>query len=589
MSFANSYQFGRKLNYLIVFVISFVVYSNTLRHEFALDDDVVYLKNAYVQNGISSIPDILSHGFLYGFNKKNDQSYRPLVLIHYAIEHSIFGNNPNALHFLNVLYYSLVCMLLYHFLKSIFLKEKESFLLLLVCLVFVVHPIHTEVVANIKGRDEIFHALFSLLSLIYVLKYIDRDNLKYLYFSLGTYFIALLSKEMAITLIAVIPFTLFFFRNLELKRVFQTTIWFILVAIFYFILRNSILDTLAFDEKMTVINNALAAAPNFSSQIATTFYIFGDYLKLLVLPINLSWDYSYPHFSIVSFNNFQVIIVLLFSILVTVLSVLAISKKSFYAYSWLFFISTFSIVSNFFILIGATLGERFLFFPSIALSIALFAVGKQLAIKMNPKYFQLALLLVIVFYSVKTVSRNKDWKNNHSLFEAGAIAAPNNTRAISALATVYREKGEQTNNINLKREYFGKAVIFYKKSIELYKENTDSWYNLGVTYMNQGNDPAAKSTFTALLQFNPSNLNALNNLGVINFREQNYSAAEQLYLKCLEYNPNFQSAYANLGAIYHNQGNLQKAEQYYMRALQINPNDGNAQRNFSQLKSQLNR
>jgi tetratricopeptide (TPR) repeat protein len=589
MSKSNTNKISSRFSYAIVFLISFLVYFNTLQHDFALDDDVVYLKNSFVQNGVSSIPDILSHGFLYGFNQKNDQSYRPIVLIHYAIENSIFGNNPKALHFLNVFYYSLLGMLLFYFLKSIFLKEKDSILLLFVCLVFVVHPIHTEVVANIKGRDEIFHALFSLLSLVFVLKYIDKSNLKYMYFSLGTFFLALLSKEMAITLLAIVPLTIYFFREVKTKKILQTSMGFILVAVFYFILRNNILDTIAFDEKMTVINNGIVAAPNFSSRLATTFYIFGDYLKLLFFPLQLSWDYSYPHFPIVGFNNIQVIIVLLLSIVATILSFLALSKKSIFAYSWLFFICSFSIVSNFFILIGATLGERFLFFPSIAVAIALFALAKQLAKKIDPKYFQLALLIFIVFYSLKTVSRNKDWKNNHALFEAGAEVTPNNTRAISALATVYREKGEQTNNVNLKREYFNKAVNYYKRSIELYRDNSDSWYNLGVTYMNQGNDQAAKTTFTTLLQFNPSNLNALNNLGVINFREQNYSEAERLYLKCLEYNSNFQSAYANLGAIYHNQGNLQKAEQYYLRALQLNPKDGNTQRNFSQLKSQLNK
>ncbi len=589
MSKSNTHRISSKFSYAIVFVISFLVYSNTLQHDFALDDDVVYLKNSFVQNGVSSIPDILSHGFLYGFNKKNDQSYRPLVLIHYAIENSLFGNNPKALHFLNVFYYSLLCMLLFYFLKSIFLNERESMLLLLVCIVFIVHPIHTEVVANIKGRDEIFHAFFSLLSLIFILRYIDRINVKYLYFSLVTFFLALLSKEMAITLIAILPMTIYFFRSIEIKKILQITLWFGLVVVFYFILRNNILDTIAFDEKMTLINNAIAAAPNMSYRLATTFYIFGDYLKLLLFPLQLSWDYSYPHFPIVGFNNIQVIFTMLITIFFTVFSVIAIIKKSPLSYSWLFFISSFSIVSNFFILIGATLGERFLFFPSIALTIALFATAKQLVIKINPKYFQLVLLVVIVFYSLKTISRNKDWENNHTLFEAGAEVTPNNTRAISALATVYREKGEQTTNVNLKREYFSKAVVYYKRSIELYRENSDSWYNLGVTYMNQGNDQAAKTTFTTLLQFNPSNLNALNNLGVINFREQNYSEAERLYLKCLEYNPNFQSAYANLGAIYHNEAKLQKAEQYYLKALQLNPNDGNTQRNYSQLKAQLNK
>ena len=158
--------------YLIILAASFVVYGNTISHDFVLDDDVVYRYNRYVQSGLKGVPDILSHGFLHGFNARNDQSYRPVVLVVFAVEHALFGNNPNALHFLNIMYYGLLCCLLYYLL-NLLMPQKNEWLLLFIVLLYLTHPIHTEVVANIKGRDEILHAIFLVLSLIYSFHYIN--------------------------------------------------------------------------------------------------------------------------------------------------------------------------------------------------------------------------------------------------------------------------------------------------------------------------------------------------------------------------------------------------------------------------------
>ena len=81
---------------LFIFVFAFLLYANTLNHGYVLDDDVVYLKNKDVQAGFSGIKSILHHSFIYGFTGHNDQSYRPVVSILFAIEKQFFGNNPHT-------------------------------------------------------------------------------------------------------------------------------------------------------------------------------------------------------------------------------------------------------------------------------------------------------------------------------------------------------------------------------------------------------------------------------------------------------------------------------------------------------------
>ena len=109
-------------------------------HQTWLDDDVVLLKNRYVQEGISGIDDIFAHGFLYGFNQRNDQSYRPIVLASYAIEKSLFGGGPMAFHLINILAYALLGCLIFILIRRM-MPEISIWLPIWLALLFVFHPV----------------------------------------------------------------------------------------------------------------------------------------------------------------------------------------------------------------------------------------------------------------------------------------------------------------------------------------------------------------------------------------------------------------------------------------------------------------
>src|SRR3954463_7198591 len=104
-----SSQGDERLISFIVFVFAFLLYANTLNNGYVLDDDVVFVKNKDVQQGFGGIKSILHHSFIFGFTGHNDQSYRPVVSIIFAIEKEFFGNNPHTGHFINVLLFGLSC------------------------------------------------------------------------------------------------------------------------------------------------------------------------------------------------------------------------------------------------------------------------------------------------------------------------------------------------------------------------------------------------------------------------------------------------------------------------------------------------
>jgi tetratricopeptide (TPR) repeat protein len=591
MKVSNSFfsiPWSYKQQALTIGFLAFIAYFNTLQHGFVLDDDVALLQNNFVQEGISGIPKIFSHGYLYGFNQKNDQSYRPMVLMQYAVIKSLFGNKAQAYHLMNILYYILACLLLFFWLNALF-KHRYKGMAFWACILFTLHPVHTEVVANVKSADELLHFIFAMACLIYFLKYFDCFQKSHLALSLLFFFLALLSKESALSLLLIAPLSVYFFNEIKVVDLFKHSWTFLIVAFVYLGLRNIVLDTVTFEEQMSVINNGLAAAQTYSEQLATTFYIFSEYLKLLFFPHPLAWDYSFPHFQIVTFSHWRVFLTVITLSLAVIAAMIGIQKKSIFSFCFFFFCAAFALTSNFFILIGSTLGERFLFFPSIAWVIFLpaflfyFINRLQLSDKVSKKLFYLFLALYSVGFLAKTIDRNQDWKSNETLFTSGAKAVPRSSRAQAALGSVYRERAEQSTQTSVRNKNFDLAILYYQKSLSLFEENANAWYNLGVTYMGMGKQQSALKAYQKAISIDPKQINAWNNLGVIYFQNGDYQQAENFFQECLKLNKNFQNAYANLGAVAHNMGRYEQARKYYLKALELNPHDQNSRKNLNQL------
>ncbi|TAL61179.1 MAG: tetratricopeptide repeat protein [Bacteroidetes bacterium] len=615
----------------IVFAFAFLLYANTLHHGYVLDDDVVYVKNKDVQAGFSGIKNILNHSFTYGFTGNNDQyqSYRPIVLVFYAIEKALLGNNPHTGHFINVLFFALSCLLLYKLINKLFLFHVSMLHTqypLFVVLLFAAHPIHTEAVANIKGRDEIMNLIFFEFTLLFILKHIDTKSKKDFFLSVLFFFLSLLCKEVAVTFLAIIPMTVYFFRNIPIKQIAVGMLPLVAVFGLYMLLRSSILDPVTVSEKMKIVNNALAAATNESDRMATALLILGKYIQLLFFPHPLSWDYSFNQIPIVSFMDIKVIGTLgafaalgiycflvlqkmwkqryaasksSSSVIENAKSQYSIFNTQIFAFCILFFFITMSVVSNIFIMIGSTLGERFLFVPSIAFCLAVaFALhpsptlpkGERGSTTSPPLWggFRWGLMFVILaLFSFKTFTRNKDWKDNLSLFTAGVEATPGSSRAQSALGSSYREMGEKEPDPNKRLEFFKKAVMYYKKAIEILPGNTEALYNAGVSYYGMGDKDKALNVYEQALKAAPNYVYAANNAGVIYFERKEYENAKKYFLQAIKYDPNNSDALGNLGAINHNQGNMKEAVEYYKRSLSINPVNQNVRGNLAKAEQAL--
>src|SRR5690606_22229744 len=154
--------------------------------------------------GIAGLDDIFKHSGLSGFHVEDKNTYRPLSLASLAVEYQFFGLKSGAYHVTNTLFYGLACLLLFEFLILLFPGVSLT-IPIIISFLFASHSVHTGVVASIKSRDEIFVALFGLAALILVLKSYAKNSWWFLAGSLVCFFLSLLSKENALTLLAIFP------------------------------------------------------------------------------------------------------------------------------------------------------------------------------------------------------------------------------------------------------------------------------------------------------------------------------------------------------------------------------------------------
>ena len=163
--------------FLVIFAIS--IYANTFTHEYASEGSRLLSQSdiAHKGLGVDGIMNIFKQD---GYAEVNDRKakfipanehYQPVTLLTFAIEYALFGESPHVSHIINVLLYALTGMLLLSVLNRIFsgyLEDRPRKILAFVAtLIFIAHPVHTEIVASVKGRNELLSFLWLLLILIY--------------------------------------------------------------------------------------------------------------------------------------------------------------------------------------------------------------------------------------------------------------------------------------------------------------------------------------------------------------------------------------------------------------------------------------
>jgi protein O-mannosyl-transferase len=570
---------------LFIILLSLGLYFNTIWNDYALDDRAVIQDNRFTQQGFAGIPQLLRTFYWQGFWDDNAGLYRPLSMITFAIEWQISPGNPHLSHATNVILYAISGYLLFVVL-SLLLAKYNKFLPFLISVLYTAHPIHTEVVANIKSRDEILCFLLFLLTVFFILRYIREKSIPSLIFSVISYFLCLLSKESAVTFLFIFPAVLYFFTEVPFKNYLRILLPFVITLIAYLILRLLILDAITTTKIYTYLDNSLVSAPNIGIRLATSIYILGKYLWLLIIPYPLSYDYSFLEIPFRQWTDYQTAIPLVIYTGAGIFACYNIltGKKDLYSFGIFFYLVTIAIVSNVFFLIGATMAERFLYIPSLGFcmiagtlilkvfKVPVFVQPNTSITSQVPKNRLLwsLLFVILTIFSYLVINRNKDWENSLILFEKDVAAAPGSSRTHYNFGTVALARYNRNNpDTAANNKALATALAELTQSLAIDPYSPLALMNIANTYYLRGNYPLAIEKATQSLLYNPGDAKAFSVLGNAFYRVRAYPQAVENLQKSIQLKYYTSETYNFLGGAYVGLSNLPDAILAYQKAIEL--------------------
>lgn len=582
---------------LVIFILGFLLYANTLGHDYTQDDPLVITNNTFTTQGLDGVGGLLTKDTFYGFFGEAGKNqlvaggrYRPFSLIMFAIEYEIFGDNPFVGHLVNVLLYGLLGVVIYYLLISLFRKviSPEHILLFsfLATLFYIFHPVHTEAVANIKGRDEILTMLLSSVAWIILL----RPEKKWFYylFSGGIFFLAMMSKENAITLLPLIALGYWLLQHGKLKEALYVTIPVLGAVLLYLGIRYSILGNSLGNEPMNMMNNPFVKYENgqysfftASEKWATIVSGLGEYVRLLVYPHPLTNDYYPRYIGIMRWIDISVIISLIVYLILAGLALFTILKKKPLGFGIIYYLVTISIFSNIVFPIGTHLSERFLFMPSLGFSIILGFLSINLYRKKIPYVFPIFVFLILGLYGIKTLSRNTVWTNNFTLFTTDVKISGNSAKALNAAAGALTDASKLEKDESKKKEMLLEAKEYLLKALKIHPNYKNAWLILANVYFFNGDSQKALDTYDTALGLDPNYSEAIKNKALVlrvmgreaGEVEQDLGKAMRLFQQSYRLNNQDSETIRLLGLGAGMAGNHEQAIKYFQRYTQMEPNE----------------
>ncbi len=650
-----AFIYNKKMICGLIMVVSFILYGKTLNYGYTQDDAIVITDNMYTKDGVSGISGILGNDTFYGFFKKEGKQflveggrYRPLTLVFFAMGWEMFGEEEGKpldgtpksamyFHFFTILFYGLTGIVLYLlFIKMLRPSKGDDFAFFVsfvAAILFITHPIHTEVVANIKGQDEIVALLGSLAAMYFSLKGYYEKNIVFTTLAGVAFFLALLAKENPITFLAVLPLTYFVFTKAKTNEIVMQTAPFLIAGVFFLIIRQSVLGGGFGSENMELMNNPFIKIENGKyiaysggEKMATIFYTLGQYVKLLFFPHPLTHDYYPYHVGTMTFGDWRVIVSFLMYVGLGIYALMGILKKDIVSFGIAFYIITLSIVSNIVFPVGTNMAERFMFMPSVGFCLVIGVLAYRFAKyisgekKLNTSNFMMPLAFVgiaALLFSYKTNDRNSAWESNYKLFSTDVEVSKNSAKLRNSMggstieaATKLPETNPERNILlneavvhlkeaisihpNYKNAYlllgnahqylkkFDESIQFYNQALQLDSEYADAENNLTLAYRNGGkhhgevtrNIQKSIQYLEIAHQRDSNDIETLRLMGIAYGMSGNGGKAVEYLEKALKLQPNNPSIMFNLGIALSNFGQTARGAQLMQKAKEIDPTMG---------------
>ncbi len=483
---------GKRLPYILAFIVPFLAYSPTLLGTFYYDDNVVFFGHQV---------KVLAEDPLSVFSASTHYipgAPRSIHVFFLLLIYKAFGTAPLPYHVFNLLLHSGTTLFVFWLLRRIFtpvrdersdIERKEPVAQpvapLIGSLLFGLHPIHVESLTFVTlGGTDVFYTFWALLSLMCYIWFRDSvlrgpKNYVLLVASALTFYFALLSKESAISFVLVYPLTEFVLRR-------RGYLWALPhAAVIAFLKRGLVLGIAP-----AVMREVAQAAPGAEAGPEAIIKSLGFFMKSLLIP--------YPHMPFIKeFGSAPVLYA--FAALVALWLIAGIVfRKRVITYSALWFAGVSApylfvptVASN-----VAITAERYIYGPSVAVAfIGAWAVMAASGVERLKSIIKPVAVSILVVYSVLgAVYFYQAWRSEEAFWAYAIKTTPEYVSAYTNLAIIESEKGNNQRAKDLLIEGLGKMK-------GMSTEFAQTAYTLGSLYKREGDLGRAERYFLQSLRY----------------------------------------------------------------------------------------
>lgn len=426
MMFLRSCRF---LPHTVLFVVAAALYSKSIGFEFlpTWDDSLYVINNNVIKNiNFSNLKVVFTSAFV--------GHYAPLHICSYLIDYAFFGLDPAGYHFFNLILHAANACLAFACVQRITLNKGISFIAILF---FAVHPINVENVAWISERKTLLSALFFFLSCIYYLKFREKDRGLFYFWSIIFFACAVLSKVTTVILPLVFFAFEFLLTQTRQRRILLTVPFFVIAlgGVIVWLWANS--GEKVVDANLLTLNNL------FGTEYPTMMPVFWQYIKLIVLPVNLSGYYDTT-----IYHSFMTGPVLISAIALAGLFCIALIKgtpqvRFWFLWFWICLLPTSNLIPT-----GIYCSDHLMYLPVIGFFV-LWGIGfEKLSVYLKESKSQIftrliygGVLAAVIFYSAVSFERLEVWRNEQLFWEDTVKKSPNLYTPRLNLGVVYDKKG----------------------------------------------------------------------------------------------------------------------------------------------------
>ncbi len=509
---------------LAVFLFATILYLPSLRNGFVWDD-----KTLVEHQDVQTLnDDAVRRVFTTNYWDASDATsglYRPLTALSFHADYQKHGDKPAGFHLTNVLFNASVCALVFLVLLELFGALN---LALITALFFAAFPMHTENVAWISGRTDVLATLFMLASLWCYATWRSRGRVIALPGTLLFFAAALLAKEAAIVLPALVVvcelLPLGRERSVRVRRISVANVaGMFLIAAAYLVLRKQVLGaSLAYFHRFT---------HGIEQAVALSFSILAHYAFKLVFPFRLNAESDFPppqHL----WNAWTLAGIVILA--ATCYALYRWRRHSAFVFGVAVILLGLAPVLHL-IPVNQVLAERFLYFPSVGFCV-LVALGVLKLGTRGRVPAVVAFAVLLISYSVRTVARVPEWKDEMTLFTKAVAQSGNNARARASLGGALFEQ-----------ERYEEAANQFRFAVKLNPSYAPGWSGLANSEAKLGNVPQALEDMQTALDLDPDNTANLSVFGNLQFQAKDYMAATGTYQEVLRRHPGDMQVRFNLG------------------------------------------